>query len=69
MTTVRYIKKLHPEHHYIGDISFFEDGTGQHAVSIEVFKLGANASWRHVLFYDKENRRTKVIKYDYPNSI
>jgi hypothetical protein len=61
-----YIQKLPPkEKGYIGDVSFFEDGTGQHAVSIEVFEGNQNASWRHILIYDKENKRIKAIRSGY----
>jgi hypothetical protein len=57
-----YIQKLSPEERkYTGPISFFEDGTGQHAVVIEVALNGT--VWNHVLFYDKDNKRTKVMKY------
>lgn len=41
--------------------SFFEDGTGQHAVRIEIGINGT--SWEHVLIYDKNNKRIKTIKY------
>jgi hypothetical protein len=50
---------------YIGEIWFFEDGTGQHAVSIQVFADNKPALWRYALIYDKENKRIKVIKYSY----
>jgi len=40
---------------------YYEDGTGQHAVRFETGKHGT--SWAHVLIYDKDNKRTKVIKY------
>jgi hypothetical protein len=57
-----YIHKFSPEERkYTGPISFFEDGTGQHAVVIEVDLNGT--AWNHVLFYDKDNKRIKVIKY------
>ena len=43
-------------------IRFFNDGTGQHAIKIEI---PLNGVWReHVLIYDKENKRTSVVKYD-----
>ena len=58
-----YIQKVHPKK-VVGDVSFFEDGTGQHAVSIEIFKNG-NASLLYALIYDKESKRIKVIKYGY----
>ena len=46
----------------MGPTEPFEDGTGQHAVRIEVDIEGKNA-WYHILFYDKDSKRTKVIKY------
>jgi hypothetical protein len=49
----------------VGDVSFFEDGTGQHAVSIEIFGKNKSASWHYAIIYDKENKRIKVIKYGY----
>jgi hypothetical protein len=60
-----YIQKLPPKNHgHIGITYIFEDGTGQHAISIEIFVTG-NTSWRYALIYDKENKRVKVIKYGY----
>ncbi len=57
-----YIQTLSPEEKkYMGGTNFFEDGTGQHAVRIEVNLNGA--TWYHVLLYDKDNKRIKVIKY------
>src|SRR5580765_983809 len=46
---------------FIGDVFFFENGTGQHAVSIERGVRGKY--WYHILFYDQNDRRTKVVKY------
>ena len=44
---------------------FFEDGSGQHAVRIEV---GLGGVYRdHLLFYDKDNKRIKGMKY--PNGM
>jgi hypothetical protein len=62
-----YIQKLPPDEkgYNIGSITFFEDGTGRHAVSIEKFVKGENASWHYALIYDKENKRINVIKYGY----
>ncbi len=61
-----YIQKLPPEQKgYIGTVFFYENETGQNAVSIEIFEGDKNASWKHVLFYDKENKRVKTIKYFY----
>jgi hypothetical protein len=43
------------------DIKFYEDRTGQHAVEISI---PLNGTWRmHVLIYDKDDKRIKVIKY------
>jgi hypothetical protein len=57
-----YIQKLPPEERkYVGGTNFFKDGTGQHAVEIEVDLNGT--AWNHVLIYDKNNKRIKVIKY------
>ena len=59
-----HIQKLPPaEKNFISDVEirFFEDGTGRGAVKIEV---GLNGIWwEHVLIYDKDNKRVKVIKY------
>ena len=58
-----YLQSLSPEEKkYAGANGYFEDGTGQHAVRIEVDIEGKNA-WYHILFYDKDSKRTKVIKY------
>jgi hypothetical protein len=57
-----YIQKLPPkERTSAGPIFYFEDGTGQQAVKIEIGVNGT--SWVHVLIYDKDNKRIKVIKY------
>ena len=40
---------------------WFEDEAGQHAI---MFKIPYNGVWlEHVLIYDKDNKRIKVIKY------
>jgi hypothetical protein len=62
-----YIQKLSPEEKkYLGPYpaSFFEDGTGQHAVRIET-DIDGKDCWYHILFYDKDNKRVKVVKYFY----
>jgi hypothetical protein len=64
-----YIDKLSSDQKAIlrdWDISFYEDGSGRHAVMIRnVRKLGwvYNYTYNHVLIYDKSNRRIKVIRY------
>jgi hypothetical protein len=59
-----YIQTLSPEEKkYLGPspVSYFEDETGQHAA---VSTIGLNGTWwRHVLIYDKDNKRIKTIKY------
>jgi hypothetical protein len=58
-----YIQTLPPkERQFVqGGISLFEDGTGRHAVKIEIPYYGV---WReHVLIYDKDNKRIKVTTY------
>jgi hypothetical protein len=61
-----YINKLPPkERKDVGSVFYFEDGTGRHAVAIEVSINGIfeGTEWKHVLIYDNENKRIKVIKY------
>jgi hypothetical protein len=56
-----YIDKLPGrQRYYIGSVNFFELN-GQHAVRVPVAVNGTD--WCHILFYDKDNRRIKVIKY------
>jgi hypothetical protein len=65
-----FIAKLPPhprfknrsESYFIVDVSFFKDGTGQHAVQISIPMDGT--WWKYVLIYDKNNKRTQTIKYD-----
>jgi hypothetical protein len=58
-----YIQKLSPEERkYMGPYEFFEDATGQHAVRIET-DINGNQAWYHILIYDKDSKRIKVIKY------
>jgi hypothetical protein len=60
-----YIQKLSPKwKKYFGPILYFEDGTGQHAVQIET-DINGDEAWYHILFYDKDNKRIKVVKYFY----
>ena len=57
-----YIKTLPQELRVgVGPIFYLEDGTGQHAVKIEIAQNGTD--WAHVLIYDRDDRRIKVIKY------
>lgn len=58
-----YIQTLSlDEQKYAGPINFYEDGSGQHAVEIRIGLDGTE--WRHVLIYDKDNKRIKTIKYE-----
>ncbi len=57
-----YIDRLpNGEKQFVGPIQLFEDGNGQHAVRIEIALNGTD--WAHVLIYDRDNKRIKVIKY------
>lgn len=57
-----YIQKLpSDEKNYVALGQYFEDGTGQHAVRMEIALNGTD--WAHILIYNKDNKRIKVIKY------
>jgi hypothetical protein len=59
-----YLQKLPAEQKgYIGTIFFYENESGEHAVNIQIFEEYKNASWQHVLLYDKNNKRIKVTRY------
>jgi hypothetical protein len=57
-----YIHTLSPEEQkFVAYIICFEDGSGQYAVKITI---GLNhTNWEHVLIYDKNNKRIKVVRY------
>jgi hypothetical protein len=60
----RYIEGLSPREQLLvhnHDIRFYEGGSDQRAVEISLPIEGT--WWKHVLFYDKNNRRVKVVKY------
>lgn len=40
---------------------YLEDGTGRHAIVIEIALNGT--WWNHILIYDENDKRVKVIKY------
>jgi hypothetical protein len=44
---------------------YYDNQTGKYAVTFQAFLLDQNASQRYALIYDKNNKRIKVIKYDY----
>ena len=57
-----YIQKLSQEEKNSVQVSgYFKDGTGQHAVQIEIALDGT--WWEHVPIYDKNNKRVRTIKY------
>jgi len=57
-----YIQKLPAsEKDFVGSMGFSEDNTGQHAVHLTIGVGGT--WWEHILIYDKDNKRIKVIKY------
>jgi uncharacterized protein YceK len=56
----KYLDKHEPGYFAYGP-TYFEDGTGRHAVKIQV---GRNGFYKiYVFMYDKSNMRIKVIKY------
>ena len=60
-----YLKKLPPKQQGPCQILFYENEAGQHAVHMEIFEGNQNASWQHVLIYDKNNNRIKAVRYGY----
>ena len=56
-----YIQQLPDDERFHSPVFYFEDGTGQYAIAFQVALNGSN--WRHILIYDKNNNRIKVIKY------
>jgi hypothetical protein len=57
-----YISKLPGmEKNWVGPQSWLTDGKAQHALVITVAVNGTD--WGHVLIYDKNDRRVKVVKY------
>jgi hypothetical protein len=57
-----YIQNLSPkERKNAGPTFFYKDGSGQHAIDIVIGINGRD--WRHILIYDKEDKRIKTIKY------
>ena len=55
-----YLQKHEPGYFDSGP-TYFEDGTGQHGVELQV---GRNGFYKiYIFIYDKSNKRIKVIKY------
>ena len=50
---------------YANFVNLYEDGTGQHAITISYWGYGfwTTPLWTHVLIYDTNNVRIKTIKY------
>ena len=46
-------------------IGYYKNNAGQHALNLELFEYHKNSSWHYVLVYDKDDKRIKVIKYDF----
>lgn len=49
------------ERGFVGPIQLLKNENGQHSVRIEIARNGTD--WAHVLIYDAQNKRVKVIKY------
>lgn len=59
-----FIKTFKPEGQRPTQVTgYFKDGTGQHAINIEIFEYHQNASCQYLLIYDKDDKRIKTIKY------
>jgi hypothetical protein len=57
-----YIQQLPQQERQAATIDdWLKDGKGQHAIMITVSLDGT--TWRHILIYDKDNKKIKVIKY------
>jgi hypothetical protein len=57
-----YIQTLTPDERKFARAGhYYKDGTGQHALVVEIALNGT--WWNHVLIYDKDNKRIKTIKY------
>lgn len=57
-----YIQQLPSKERKFATVDdWLKDGTGQHAIKITVGLDGKN--WRHILIYNKDNKRIRTIKY------
>jgi hypothetical protein len=57
-----YMKNLpNGEAKFAGASYWLKDGTGQHAVTIDIPLNGK--WWRHIIVYDSSGKRVKIIKY------
>jgi hypothetical protein len=57
-----YIQKILSKNGgFVGSVNFFENESGERAVDI---RIGVNGAWwKHILIYDRDNKRVNVIKY------
>ena len=57
-----YIQKLSlTSRDFVMSSSLYEDASGEHALDIQI---GVDGTWwHHILFYDKNDKRVKVIKF------
>lgn len=56
-----YLKKHEPNYFSVEGATFYEDGTGLHAVQITV---GRNGNYTFYIFmYDKHDARTKIMRF------
>jgi hypothetical protein len=58
-----YLQK-HERHYYPLDTTFYEDGTGRHAVKV-LFQNWDHELLFYIFIYDKSNTRTKVMQFFY----
>lgn len=58
-----YLGKDEPNY-YTMELSYYEDGTGQHAVRVQTYTMDRD-SYVFIFIYDKSNVRVKVKKYYY----
>ena len=56
-----YLQKHEPGYFSVEGASFYEDGTGQHAVKMDV---GRNGSYTiYIFMYDKHNARIRIMRF------
>ena len=59
-----YIQTVTPGETRGYSLNYYANGTGKHAVEIIIIEKGAiTTRWKHILIYDRDNKRTKTLKY------
>ena len=59
-----YIQTLTPGQRRGYSLNYYANGTGKHAVEIIIVEKGTiTTRWKHILIYDRDNKRTKTLKY------